>query len=133
MFGIATNGGSQSWYRRAPTRKQADKIVEANLASPRGGDANDTLYQWSASSDYDPAGGLEKITAALLAINSADDERNPAELSVMGPAIKRITNAQYYLIPAGPETSGHGTVGAAKLWKQQFQDFLRTAPHRQAQ
>lgn len=128
-FGIATSGGTQADYKQAPTREQADKIVENRLAAPFAGDANDTLYQWSASSDFNPAPGLEKIHAALLAVNSADDERNPAELGLMEPAIKRIKNARYYLIPASAETRGHGTVGLAKLWKQQLQDFLLAAPH----
>jgi homoserine O-acetyltransferase len=130
-FGIATSGGTLGDYKLAPTREQADKIVESRLASPASGDANDILYQWSASSDYNPAPGLEKIHAALLAINSADDERNPAELGLMEPAIKRI-NARYYLIPASSETRGHGTVGMAKLWKQQLEDFLKAAPRRAA-
>jgi homoserine O-acetyltransferase len=132
-FGIATSGGTQADYRQAPTREQADRIVAARLAAPFTGDANDTLYQWSASSDYDPAPGLGKISAALLAINSADDERNPAELGLMEPALKRIRNARYYLIPASSETRGHGTVGLAKFWKQQLEDFLNAAPHRPAQ
>jgi homoserine O-acetyltransferase len=129
-FGIATSGGTQGDYALAPTRAQADKIVESRLAGPAAGDANDVLYQWSASSDFNPEPGLEKIHAALLAINSADDERNPAELGLMEPAIKRIKNAHYYLIPASSETRGHGTVGAAKFWKQQLDDFLKSAPHR---
>ena len=129
MFGIATSGGTQGDYKLAPTREAADKIVAQRLAGPVTGDANDTLYQWSASSDFNPAPGLEKIHAALLAINSADDERNPAELGLMEPAIKRIKNARYYLIPASPDTRGHGTVGLAKLWKQQLADFLAAAPH----
>jgi homoserine O-acetyltransferase len=131
-FGIATSGGTQADYKQAPTREQADKIVESRLATPFDGDANDVLYQWSASSDFKPAPGLDKISAALLAINSADDERNPAELGLMEPAIKRIKNARYYLIPASTETRGHGTVGMAKFWKEQLADFLKTAPHRPA-
>jgi homoserine O-acetyltransferase/O-succinyltransferase len=131
-FGIATSGGTQADYKQAPTREQADKIVEGRLAAPFAADANDTLYQWSASSDFNPAPGLEKISAALLAVNSADDERNPAELGLMEPAIRRIRHGQYYLIPASSETRGHGTVGLAKFWKQQLQDFLRSAPHRPA-
>jgi homoserine O-acetyltransferase len=127
-FGIATSGGTLGDYQLAPTREQADKIVENRLAAPFAGDANDALYQWSASSDYNPAPGLEKIHAALLAVNSADDERNPAELGLMEPAIKRIKNARYYLIPASAQTRGHGTVGLARLWKQQLEDLLRTAP-----
>jgi homoserine O-acetyltransferase len=129
-FGIATSGGTQADYKLAPTREQADKLVEARLAVPFAGDANDILYQWDASSDYNPIPGLEGITAALLAINSADDERNPVELGLMEPALKRIKNARYYLIPPSTETRGHGTVGFAKFWKQQFQDFLQSAPHR---
>lgn len=132
MFGIATSGGTQADYKQAPTREKADKIVASRLAAPYVADANDTLYQWSASSDFNPAPGLEKIQAALLAVNSADDERNPAELGLMEPALKRIKNAHYYLIPASSETRGHGTVGIAKLWKQQLADFLRAAPHRPA-
>jgi homoserine O-acetyltransferase len=132
-FGIATSGGTQAYYKLAPTREQADKLVESRLAAPFKGDANDILYQWSASSDFNPAPDLESIAAAMLAINSADDERNPAELGLMEPAIKRIKNARYYLIPASAETRGHGTVGFAKFWKQQLQDFLQAAPHRPTQ
>jgi homoserine O-acetyltransferase len=128
-FGIATSGGTRADYEQAPTREQADKIVESRLAAPFTADANDTLYQWSASSDFNPAPDLEKIHAALLAVNSADDERNPAELGLMEPAIKRIANAKYDLIPASSETRGHGTVGMAKFWKEQLRDFLKTAPH----
>jgi homoserine O-acetyltransferase len=50
------------------------------------------LYQWEASRDYNPSSGLERIQAALLAINSADDERNPPELGVMERELKRIKN-----------------------------------------
>ena len=40
-------------------------------------DANDNLYQWDSSRDYNPGLGLERIRAHVLAINSADDDRNP--------------------------------------------------------
>lgn len=132
MFSTATSGGTQAYYKRAPTREQADKLVEASLAAPRIADANDTLYQWSASADFNPANDLEKISASVLAINSADDERNPPELGLMEPAIRRIRGARYYLIPASSETSGHGTASSARFWKQPFQDFLQSAPHRPA-
>ena len=65
--------------RWAPTREKADKLLDERLAAPFTADANDTLYQWDASRDYNPSPGLERIQSALLAINSADDERNPPE------------------------------------------------------
>jgi homoserine O-acetyltransferase len=128
FFGIATSGGAQGLYQLAPSRAQADRVVAERLAAPFTADANDFLYQWDASRDYNPAPGLERITATLLAINSADDERNPPELGIMEPALKRIKNARFYLIPAGPKTRGHGTTALAKFWKAQLADLLASAP-----
>jgi homoserine O-acetyltransferase len=130
FFGIATNGGSQAYYKAAPTRETADKLLDERLAAPFNADANDFVYQWDASRDYDPAPGLERIQAAVLAINSADDERNPPELGIMERELKRIKNARLFLIPASEETRGHGTTGLAKFWKQQLRELLNTVPRR---
>jgi homoserine O-acetyltransferase len=130
FFGIATSGGSQAYYKMAPTRAQADRLLDERLAAPFTADANDFLYQWDASRDYNPAPGLERVQAALLAINSADDERNPPELGIMERELKRIRNGRLFLIPASEDTRGHGTTGMASLWKQQLQELLQTAPRR---
>jgi homoserine O-acetyltransferase len=130
FFGIATSGGSQAYYKMAPTRAQADRLLDERLAAPFTADANDSLYQWDASRDYNPAPGLERVRAALLAINSADDERNPPELGIMERELKRIRNGRLFLIPASEDTRGHGTTGMARLWKQQLQELLQTAPRR---
>jgi homoserine O-acetyltransferase len=129
-FGIATSGGSQAWYKQAPTRARADKIVDDRLAAPFNADANDVLYQWDASRDYDASPGLEKIEAALLAINAADDERNPPELGIMEREIKRVKTGRFYLIPASADTRGHGTTGMAKSWKAELSELLRSAPRK---
>jgi homoserine O-acetyltransferase/O-succinyltransferase len=73
---------------------KADQLLNQRLNAPFSGDANDHLYQWDASRDYNPLDKLEKIKATLPAINSADDERNPPELNVMGKALARIPNAR---------------------------------------
>ena len=74
--------------------------------------------------------GLEKIEAALLLINAADDERNPPETGVTEAAMKRIKNGQLFLIPAASETRGHLTTGNAKFYTQPLQELLQTAPQR---
>ena len=66
----------------------------------------------------------------MLAINSADDERNPPETGIMDRELKRLKSAKLYLIPASEETRGHGTTGVAKFWKQQLQELLEQAPRR---
>ena len=129
-FGIATSGGSQAHYKAAPTREKADKVVDDRLAAPFNADANDFLYQWEASGDYNPSPNLGRIEAPLLAINSADDERNPPDLKIMERELKRVKDGRLYLIPASEDTRGHGTTGLAKLWKQQLLDLLASAPRR---
>ncbi len=124
-FGVATSGGTPAVYRAAPTREKADQILDQRLAQTSNADANDVIYQMEASRDYDPAPLLESIQARVLAINSADDERNPAELGIMEREIKRVKQGRYVLIPTGPETRGHGTMGLAKLWKQYLAELLQ--------
>jgi len=128
FYGIATAGGTLNYQKQAPTRELADKIVDARLAAAVDADANDFLWQWGSSFDYDAAPGLEKIEAWVLAINSADDERNPPETGIMAEAIKRVKNGKLYLIPASDQTSGHATTSNAKFYKQQLQEFLETVP-----
>ena len=77
--------------------------------------------------DYDPSPELETIKARVLAINAADDERNPVELGIVAREIKRVRNGTYYEIPASPQTSGHGTSGDAKWWKHLLPELLRDA------
>src|SRR6266699_301312 len=128
FFGIATAGGTLNYQKLAPTREKADKLVDARLGAPMTADANDFLWQWASSADYDPAPGLEKIHASVVAINAADDERNPPETGLTERAMKHIKNGKLYLIPASEETSGHLTTGNAKFYKQQIQELLQMAP-----
>jgi len=130
FYGIGTNGGNQALHRTAPTREKADQLLNQRLSAPFRGDANDHLYQWEASRDYNPSPGLERIQAALLAINSADDERNPPELGVMEREIRRVKNGRYLLIPASDQTAGHGTTARASFWKKDLAELLQSAPRR---
>jgi len=86
------------------------------------------LYQWDSSRDYNPSAGLEKIKATVLAINAADDERNPPELGVLDREIKRVKNGRVLLIPASDSTAGHGTTGNAKFYQRELADVLQSAP-----
>ena len=105
-------------------------MLDARLSASFVADANDTLYQWASSADYDPSHGVQLIQATVLAINSADDERNPPETGIMERELKRIQSARLFLIPASENTRGHLTTVFAKFWKQQVQDLLETAPRR---
>jgi homoserine O-acetyltransferase len=113
------------WYNQAPTRDAADRLfddlVRRQLARA---DANDMLYQFDASRDYDPAPKLQGIKAPLIAINSADDQVNPPELGIMEREIKRVKRGQFVLIPISDRTRGHGTHSLPELWKQHLGRLL---------
>ena len=129
-YRFASAGGTLAYQALAPTSAKADKMVDEQLALPVPADANDFIYQWEASHDYDPSAELEKIQATVLAINAADDERNPPETGVTAAAIKRIKNGSLYLIPASTETRGHLTTGNAKFYAEPLRQLLQIAPQR---
>jgi len=130
FYNIATNGGDQALSKAAPTRAQADQLLDQRLSAPFRADANDLLYQWESSRDYNPSAGLERIEAALLAINSADDERNPPELGLLEREIRRVKGGRVLLIPGSEQTAGHGTTAQARFWKDELAKLLASAPRR---
>jgi homoserine O-acetyltransferase len=123
---LFTAGSSpQQLQRSAPTRDSADAYITRWLDTRFAEtDANDLLYQIDASRDYDPSTSLDRITAPVLAINSADDFINPPELGLMERLIPRVPRARYVLIPTSERTRGHGTHTAAAVWKEYFGPFV---------
>jgi homoserine O-acetyltransferase len=128
FFALGTNGGNLAFQQQAPTRAAADKLFDDRLAAPFTADANDYLYQWDASRDYNAAPRLDRVRGTLLAINAADDERNPPELGIMERELAKVRGGRLLLIPASSDTRGHGTTGFAKFYKQALAELLQTAP-----
>ena len=124
FYGIATSGGARALYRSASAGAAADAELDRRLSSASDDDANDVLYRMESARDYDPGPLIDRITARVLAINSADDERNPPELGVMEDAMHRLKHGRYVLLPISDESRGHGTTGRAALWKQHLADLL---------
>jgi homoserine O-acetyltransferase/O-succinyltransferase len=114
--------------RLAPTREQADTLFDEQVErSLKGANADDMLYAFDASRDYDPQPNLERIRAPLFAVNSADDEVNPPELGVIENAMQRVKRGRYILIPISGETHGHSTHTWAAVWKQYLQELLQVS------
>lgn len=113
-------------YNEAPTLADADRVMEAYIANYiKSNDANDVIYWFDASHDYDPAPGLEKITAPLVAVNSADDLVNPPEIGVLEKEIGRVKHGRMVMIPLSDKTAGHGTHTLAAVWKDQLVQLLK--------
>ena len=105
-------------------------MIDERLAAPFNADANDFIYHWDSSRYYNASPGLERIDAALLVINAADDERNPPETGIMERELKRVKNARLHLIAASEHTRGHGTTGMAEFYAKELAELLQSAPRR---
>jgi homoserine O-acetyltransferase len=112
-----------------PTQDAADQFVQKYMERElQDLDANDLLYQLSASRDYDPSAGLENIRAPVMWVNSADDFINPPELGVAEREIKRVPKGRFVLLPASDQTHGHGTHTWAAVWQQYLGQLLESPP-----
>jgi len=117
--------------RTAPTRAAADSAIRAYLdQNTRSHDANDVVYAFDASRNYDPSPKLELITAHVLAINSADDFVNPPELGIVERLMPRVKHGRFVLLPITDQTRGHGTHSLPAVWKNYLAHFLKTLPQR---
>ncbi|MET0533380.1 MAG: alpha/beta fold hydrolase [Steroidobacter sp.] len=117
--------------QQMPTLQRSDEVLDAYVTDAlKTADANDVLYQVSASQDYDPAPALEKIRAPLVAINFADDLINPPELEILEREIKRVPGGRAIVVPMSAETAGHGTHTLAKVWEQYLAELLQRTERR---
>jgi homoserine O-acetyltransferase len=112
-----------------PTRDAADKYVAESDKRAGALDANDLLYQVNASRNYDPSPQLEKITAAIMWVNSADDFINPPELGIAEKESKRLKNGTFVLLPISEKTHGHGTHTWAVAWDEYLKRLLEKTTH----
>jgi len=109
-----------------PTREAATSEYRARMerALPNL-DANDMIYQFESSRNYNPWPGLERITAPVMWVNSADDFINPCNFDYPRQALARMgANARFRMIEETAATRGHGTHTWAANWKQDLAELL---------
>ena len=111
-----------------PTRQKAVAYYDQIVQNAKRLDANDYLYRWEASADYNPEPDLEKIKTKFLAINFADDLLNPPELTTVERAVARVKTGASVLIPAGPKSLGHQNQSQGAVWGPYVAEFLKRLP-----
>lgn len=118
-------------HRQAATRAAADSAIRAYVERGAAAtDPNDMIWYFDSSREYDPAPHLGKVTAPVLAINSADDFVNPPELHIVEPLIARVKTARFVLLPISDQTRGHGTHSWPAVWGSHLRAFLATLKER---
>jgi homoserine O-acetyltransferase len=125
-FGLIMSSSPLQMQKNAPTRDAAEQYIDAYLKRMMAStDANDLIFYWNASRNYDPSPHLDRITVPVLWINSADDYINPPELGIAEKMVTRMPHARFILLPISDATRGHGTHTAAAVWKDYLAEFMR--------
>ena len=119
-------GSTKRVYEEAPTQEATNRLLDRMVEQRmKTADANDVLYAWDASRDYDPGPALARITAPVTAVNFEDDQRNPPELGILEREMARVRNGKFILVPASDRTHGHASLADAALWKEYVVELLR--------
>jgi homoserine O-acetyltransferase len=128
-FGLATSGGNLRLQKLGATNEMASAYVDERKANQKVGDANDVMYMWNASRNFDPSPKLEQIKAKVLVILSEDDERNPLELPMLKEGMAKVPDGSVYVVPESDETTGHGTTYNAAYYAEPLREFLESLPN----
>ncbi len=114
-----------------PTRASAEQYLDSTLErAVTHLDADDMIYQFDASRNYNPYPKLGSIQAQLTQINSADDFINPPELHISDKDIHLIPHGRFVLLPITEETRGHGTHTLPAIWQGYLQELLAASAPR---
>jgi homoserine O-acetyltransferase len=109
------------------TYEDADEyLAEVDEETLEEDDANNILYRFEASSDYDPEPEVGKIGAPLLAILFTDDELNPPETGTMERVMPRVPRGRWVLVPAKEGSYGHRNQVRAAFWRDELGAFLKS-------
>ena len=122
-------GTPETLQAAGPDRAKTLAYDDELIAQYRGRDAGDALYDYESSGDFDPGPGLGRIKAPMLAVNFADDQVNPAQLTVARDTVQRLPSARFVLLPGG---WGHATIFHAEAWAGQLGPFLAGLPGQEA-
>jgi homoserine O-acetyltransferase len=115
------------WQKNYPAGEKADQFLDQQRKTRIAAtDANDMLYAFDSSRNYNPDPNLEKIKARVLFINSADDQVNPPELGIAEREIKRVKNGRFVLLPITDQTHGHGTHSLPAVWGNYLEELLHS-------
>jgi homoserine O-acetyltransferase len=127
---LIMTGNPARQYEKYPTRAAADKWYARTVElAGKHADANNTLYHYDASSDYNPAPDLEKIRAQLLLITFADDQINSPEFAALDREMPRVRNGRFVIVPATKQSDGEGNNTVAGLWRHYLAEVLNSSAH----
>jgi homoserine O-acetyltransferase len=102
----------------------ADGFVNNIDSAAAGYDANDWIYAFQSSSDFNAEPDLGAIKARVFAVNFADDEFYRDSLQILEKDMPNVPDGQYVIVPSSSATLGHMSMEHPDLWKSEAATFM---------
>jgi homoserine O-acetyltransferase/O-succinyltransferase len=116
--------GVPALQHEVPTAEAADALIRGIRGQSGGGDANDLLYAFESSRDFNAEPGLNQIKTKVYALNFADDEFYRDSLQILQRDSKVLSQAKIALRPVSDGSVGHLSMAHPNLWKDHVAAFM---------
>ncbi|CAB3756188.1 alpha/beta fold hydrolase [Paraburkholderia humisilvae] len=123
IFTLMTNNPARL-QSAAPDRASATHSYDTLVADAGKTDANDALYWFESSWDYNPAPELSKIRGRLFAVNFADDLINATDLGVMQKLVGEVPDGRFVEMQETAQSYGHQTLAHPEVWKPYLEQLM---------
>jgi homoserine O-acetyltransferase/O-succinyltransferase len=117
--------GVPALQQEVRTVDAADAIVHGAKGQTAGGDANDLLYAFESSTDFNAEPGLNQITTKVFALNFADDEFYRDSLQILQKDMEQVHQGKIVVRPVTAGSAGHLSMSHPNLWKDQVAAFMK--------
>jgi len=115
--------GVPALQQEIPNAEAAEAIIHG-VTQQRGVDANNLLYAFDSSRDFDGEPGLTRIKAKVFALNFADDEFYRDSLQSLQRDTAVLPKKQIVIRPVSEGSVGHLSMAHPALWHDQVSTFL---------
>lgn len=102
----------------------ADAFLRGIKSQSGGQDANNVIYSFESSRDFNAEPGLSRIKSKVYALNFADDEFYRDSLQVLQHDIQQVHQGRVVIRQASAGSAGHYTMSHPALWRDQVQMFM---------
>jgi homoserine O-acetyltransferase len=116
--------GVPALQQEVRTSEAADARIHGIKNQTGNGDANDLLYAFESSRDFNAEPGLGQIKTKVFALNFADDEFYRDSLQILQRDIKQVRQGQIAVRPVSAGSAGHLSMAHPNLWKDQIRTFM---------
>jgi homoserine O-acetyltransferase/O-succinyltransferase len=116
--------GVPALQQEVPTAEAADALIHGVKSQAGGGDANDLLYAFESSRDFNAEPDLSQIKSKVFALNFADDEFYRDSLQILQHDIEQVRRRQVIVRSVSTGSVGHLSMAHPNLWKDQVRAFI---------